>query len=145
MLDDPLIEELRGSLLLSTDRSRIDVGTSLRLLHGTFWAAGMDRADLARAIRNSVCLGVYEHGRQVALARVVTDLATYAYLTDVVVAEDYRQRGIGSWMVEVILAHPSLQRLRRIALLTRDAQSLYARYGFTVGVRGTSTYMERLG
>jgi ribosomal protein S18 acetylase RimI-like enzyme len=60
-------------------------------------------------------------------------MATYAYWTDVVIAEAYRGRGLGRWLSECMLGHPDLQRLRRVALLTRDAQELYVRVGFTVG------------
>jgi ribosomal protein S18 acetylase RimI-like enzyme len=70
-------------------------------------------------------------------------LATYAYLSDVIVHEDCRGRGFGSWMIEAILEHPDLQRLRRIALFTRDARELYERYGFAEGSTSTSVYMER--
>jgi N-acetylglutamate synthase-like GNAT family acetyltransferase len=75
---------------------------------------------------------------------VVTDLATYGYVTDVVIVEDRRGKGLGEWMVECILAHPDLQRLRRLALLTRDAPDLYARFGFTAGPVSLG-YMELPG
>jgi GNAT superfamily N-acetyltransferase len=91
-----------------------------------------------------VCVGVYDtakNDQQLAFARVITDLATYAYLTDVVVAPAARGKGLGSWMVEAILAHPDLQGLRRFALLTRDAHELYKKFGFSTDMP-TSTYME---
>jgi len=138
--DRPLTLE-RGGRILTTDRARIDVDAALALLRGTFWAGAMPRDTLARAIANSVSFGVLEADRLVAFARVVTDLATYAYWTDVVVAEDRRGSGIGQWLTESMLAHPGLQGLRRVALMTRDAQALYERLGFRVGSSG-STYME---
>lgn len=101
----------------------------------------MTREQLERAIENSVCVGVYDGMRQLAFARAVTDLATYAYLTDVIVAEVARGGGIGSWMVEAMLEHPDLQGLRRIALFTRDARRLYERYGFSTDPPA-SVYME---
>src|SRR6266571_554091 len=73
--------------------------------------------------------------------RLSTDLATYAYWTDVVVAETHRRRGIGTWLSETMLAHPQLQGLRRVSLLTRDAARLYAKLGFTPS-SGSLTYME---
>jgi ribosomal protein S18 acetylase RimI-like enzyme len=112
------------------------------MLRDSHWGGAVSADVLARAIANSLCVGVYEGERQLAFARAVTDLSTYAYLTDVIVAADTRRRGIGSWMVEEILAHPDLQGLRRIALLTRDAQALYERFGFSTRM-ATSTYMER--
>jgi len=77
----------------------------------------------------------------IAFGRAITDLATYAYWTDVVVAEAYRRQGIGRWLSETMLAHPQLQGLRRVSLLTRDAASLYTQLGFTQSA-GSLTYME---
>lgn len=140
MQDEP-IEFHAGEFTISTDRARLDVDAALALLHRTDWAAQMPRAVLARAVANSVCFGVYRGRELVGLARVVSDLSTYAYLTDVVIGEGHRGRGLGRWLVECILAHPDFQNLRRIALLTSDAQDLYARFGF--GPPRAVTYMER--
>jgi ribosomal protein S18 acetylase RimI-like enzyme len=141
-MNDQLVQERRGSLLLSTDRTRIDVDAMLALLRAAHWGAGVTREKLVRSIENSLCVGVYDGARQLSFARAVTDLSTYAYLTDVIVVDDARGRGIGSWMVEALVAHPDLQGLRRMTLLTRDAQALYERFGFTTEPTA-STYMER--
>jgi ribosomal protein S18 acetylase RimI-like enzyme len=143
MLNDVLVEQRRGQLVLSTDRSRLDVDAILAMLRASHWGGAMTKPMLTRAIENSVCFGVRDGDRQLGFARAVSDLATYAYLTDVIVEEHARGKGIGSWMVEAILAHPDLQGLRRIALYTRDAQRLYERYGFTTD-RPKSIYMELL-
>lgn len=141
-MDDVTVEQRRGELLLTTDRARIDVDRVLAMLHASHWGAGMSRRSLERAIANSVCVSVFDaSGKQLAFARAVTDLSTYAYLTDVIVAEDARGRGLGKWMVEVITAHPDLQGLRRMALWTRSAKGLYERYGFSTEMPA-STYME---
>jgi ribosomal protein S18 acetylase RimI-like enzyme len=103
----------------------------------------MPRERLERAIENSVCFAVYDaSGRQLGFARAVTDLTTYAYLTDVIVSESDRGRGIGSWMIEAVLVHPDLQGLRRIALWTRSARALYERFGFTPPENLASTHLE---
>jgi GNAT superfamily N-acetyltransferase len=141
-MDDMTVEERRGDLLLSTDRARIDIDAVLAMLRGSHWAATMTHASLERAIANSVCVGVYEAGTQLAFARAVTDLTTYAYLTDVIVAEDARGRGLGKWMVEALIAHPDLQGLRRMALWTRNARGLYEQFGFSTALPANSTYME---
>jgi ribosomal protein S18 acetylase RimI-like enzyme len=138
---DQVVERERSGLILSTDRSRIDLGVVLEMLLQSHWGGAMTRERLERAIENSVCVGVYDGVRQLAFARAVSDLATYAYLTDVIVAEAARGRGIGTWMVEAILEHPDLQGLRRIALYTRDARRLYERFGFSTD-RPASVYME---
>jgi len=143
-MHDTLVEQRRDSFLLSTDRARVDRDAVLAMLHRSHWGASVTRDILERAIENSITVGVYADRTQLGFARVVTDLTTYAYLTDVIVDESARGQGIGSWMVEAIVGHPNLQDLRRIALLTRDAQALYAKFGFTTDMP-VSTYMERRG
>jgi GNAT superfamily N-acetyltransferase len=141
MRDEPR-EWVREQYVISTDRGRLD----LDMVHGyvstSYWAAGMPRAVLERAVENSLIFGIYDGSRQVGFGRAITDLATYAYLSDVFVLEAYRGRGLSKWLMECVLAHPGLQGLRRFALFTRDAQGLYERYGFGPP-RGASTYMER--
>jgi len=142
-MHDRVVEQRRGELLLSTDRARIDIDGVLDMLHRSHWGSAITRNILERAIPNSVCIGVYHGVRQLAFARAITDLATYAYLSDVIVLEEARGQGLGSWMIEAILGHPDLQGLRRIALFTRDARELYERYEFAVGSTSKSIYMER--
>ena len=138
---DRIIEVRRGDLILSTDRSRIDIDAVFVMLRASHWGGAVTRDILDRSVENSVCVGVYRGGEQLAFARAVTDLATYAYLTDVIVAPNVRGSGLGSWMVETFLTHPDLQGLRRITLLTRDAQRLYEKFGFSTKMPA-STYME---
>lgn len=141
MRDDPQ-EWVRGQFVISTDRARLDLDAVHQYISTSYWAAGMPRPVLERAVENSLNFGIY-HGRdQVGFARAITDLATYAYLSDVFVVEAYRGRGLSKWLMECVLAHPDLQGLRRFALFTRDAQGLYERYGFGPP-RSASTYMER--
>jgi len=141
-MDDQLIEAARADLTLSTDRSRIDIDAVLAMLRSSHWAGSMTRPQLERAIANSLCVSVFSSDVQLGFARAVTDLSTYAYLTDVIVADSARGRGIGSWMVETILMHPDLQGLRRIALWTRTARALYERFGFSPADVPASTYLE---
>ena len=143
-MNDTPIELRRGSLSLTTDRRRLRPSAVLDLLRTTHWAESLTTDALDRAIQNSVCFAIFDGDALVAFARAITDLATYAYWTDVVVAEEYRRRGIGRWLSEVMLAHPELQGLRRVALLTRDAASVYDKLGFTIGA-GDLVYMEYRG
>jgi GNAT superfamily N-acetyltransferase len=141
---DQVFEQSRGPLLLTTDRQWIDLDAVFAMLSVEHWGGQITRPVLERAIENSVCVGVYDTAngdRQLAFARAVTDLATYAYLTDVVVGPEARGKGVGSWMIEAVLAHPDLQGLRRFALLTRDARELYKKFGFSTEMP-VSTYME---
>ncbi|MBI3541963.1 MAG: GNAT family N-acetyltransferase [Deltaproteobacteria bacterium] len=127
-------EWFRNGFTVSTDRAKLDVDAIHAFLSSSYWAAGIPRATMERSLEGSVCFGVYQTsagGRLVGFARVVTDHATFAYLADVFVVESHRGRGLSKWLIECVLACDELQGLRRWMLATRDAQGLYARFGFT--------------
>jgi len=120
----------RGPFVLSTDRERLDVALIHRFLSATYWAPNVTEDVVRRSIAGSLCVGVYEDGRQIAFARAVTDHATFAWIADVFVLEPWRGRGVARWMVEALRAHPSLAGLRRWLLATRDAHHVYEGCGF---------------
>jgi GNAT superfamily N-acetyltransferase len=122
---------MRSAYTISTDPSRLELETIHAFLANSYWARGIPRDILDRAISNSLCFGLYEGSRQIGFARVITDKATYAYLADVFVLESYRGKGLAKWLVQVILSHPELSGLRRWGLVTRDAHGLYSQHGFT--------------
>src|SRR5216683_915558 len=119
-----------GRFLISTDRSMLDLGVIHGFLAESYWAAGVSRETVARSIENSLCFGVYHGPQQIGFARVISDYATFAYIADVFVVEPYRGRGLAKELMATILAHPDLQGLRRWNLGTRDADALYAQFGF---------------
>jgi GNAT superfamily N-acetyltransferase len=121
----------RGDYVLSDDSARLDLPwVHAYLAEKSYWARNIPMAILEKAVRNSVCYGIYRNGGQVAFARVVTDKATFGYLCDVFVDEAARGRGLAQWMVECILKEPEFAELRNWTLYTRDAHGLYARFGF---------------
>jgi GNAT superfamily N-acetyltransferase len=116
---------------ISTDAGRLDHAVIHRFLcQDSYWARGIPRSVMERSLRNSLCFGLYHQGAQVGLARVVTDYATFALLADVFVLESHRGLGLSKRLLDRVTSHPDLQGLRRWLLLTSDAHSLYARYGF---------------
>ena len=123
-------------------RDEIPVDQALALLHTTAWAGAMPRADLVRAMQHSVCVGAFDGDTLVGFGRAITDHVTFVYWTDIVVDATRRGDGIGKGLVRTLLAHPELQVSRRTALLTRDAQGLYAQYGFKEGA-GERSDMEK--
>lgn len=122
----------RDNFLISTDKSRLDLDVIHRFLsEESYWAQTRTREQTQTAIENSTCFGVYIDGRQIGFARVVSDQATFAYLGDVFIIDEFRGSGLSKWLMETILAHPDLQGLRRWILATRDAHGLYSQYGFS--------------
>jgi GNAT superfamily N-acetyltransferase len=131
-LGDAPIESVRGEYTISTDRSRIDVAAVHAFLSTSYWSPGIPEDVIRRGIAGAICFGIYRGREQVGFARVITDQATYAYLSDVYVLEAHRGRGLAKWMMQVVMSHPSLQGLRRFSLSTRDAHSLYKQFGFEI-------------
>lgn len=129
---------------ITTDRSRMCVETIHRYLsEESYWATGIPRALVERAMANSICFAALEGDATVGFARVVTDQATFAYLADVFVLASHRGRGISKRIMAAIAEHPSLQGLRRFHLSTRDAHGLYAQFGFST-LGHPDRHMEKL-
>lgn len=120
-----------NDLLLSTDQARLDRSWLFHVLsEEAYWSPGLPQVRFDRMLQHSLCFGLYRDGVQLGFARAVTDYATFAYLADVVVRAECRGQGLGQWMMQGVLAHPDLQQLRRMMLVTRDAHTLYQRFGF---------------
>lgn len=118
--------------LLSTDPDRIDLDRVHRWLStDAYWALGRSRETVAASFAGSIPYGVYAGGEQVAVARVITDRATFAWLCDVYVAPPERGRGVGTWLATAVRDHLAGLGVRRILLATHDAHGVYAKVGFT--------------
>ncbi|HEY2659280.1 MAG TPA: GNAT family N-acetyltransferase [Caulobacteraceae bacterium] len=108
----------------------------------SYWAAGIPLGTFRRAVENSLVVGAYDAaGEMAAMARVVTDSATFGWICDVFVDEAHRGAGLGRALMAYLKDHPDLQGFRRRHLATRDAHSLYAQFGFTP-LTGVQNWME---
>ncbi len=121
----------QDEFLISTDKAMLDFEVIHRFISTSYWAANMPKQTLKNAIDGSLCFGLYHCTEQIGFARVITDGATFGYLADVFVLEQWRGRGLSKRLMSCILSHPSLQGLRRMMLATRDAHGLYRQFGFT--------------
>jgi GNAT superfamily N-acetyltransferase len=132
----------RDGYLISTDKRLLDVAAIHGFLARSYWAAGVPLEVIERAIEHSIAFGLYEEKRQIGFARAITDRATFAYLADVFILEEFRGRGLGEWLIEAVMSHPELQGLRRWMLVTRDAHGLYRKSGF-VDLKTPASIMEK--
>lgn len=133
----------KNGFVVATDPALLDLDAVHGFLSRSYWAEGIPRETVARALRYSLCFGLYREKEQIGLARVISDFTTYAYLCDVYVLEPYRGKGLATWLMECVLRHPDLQGLRRFNLVTRDAHGLYRKFGF-VEPANPGGYMELL-
>lgn len=138
------LERQVGSYTISDDAARLDLHAIHAYLNRAYWSAGIPLAIVERAIRGSLCIGAYEGtGAQVGLTRLISDYATFCYVSDVYVLERHRGRGLSKAMLGMAIEHPRLQGLRRWSLVTADAHELYRQFGF-VAVAQPERHMERL-
>ncbi|MBQ4176901.1 MAG: GNAT family N-acetyltransferase [Lachnospiraceae bacterium] len=114
-------------------RENMDLQDIIRLLKSTYWADRRSEEQIRRSVLNSSCYGVYleEEEKLVGFARVISDYATTYYLCDVVIDQDYRSKGLGTALVSYIESLPLYRGLRGV-LITRDAHSLYRKFGYEV-------------
>lgn len=129
------MEWSRDQFRVSCDPARIDREFVGSFLAGTYWAKGIPQEIVDKSLAGSICFSLLDSGRQIGFARVISDRATIAYVGDVFVAPEYRGKGLGTWLVECVLAHPDLSGLRRWLLVTRDAHELYRKFGFRLLAR----------
>lgn len=133
---------MQPMFVISTEKTKLDAKAIRALLNQTYWAKGISEELVGLAIANSICCGAYSsNGEQVGFARLVTDLATFGYLCDVVVAEQWRGMGIGKSLTATLLDQPFAAQLRRIVLATKDAHTIYAPFGFQP-LGSPASYME---
>jgi GNAT superfamily N-acetyltransferase len=122
---------LRDGYELDDDRGRVDVDVVYHYLtEDAYWVPGRDRATIERLVRESTrVIGVYQGTELVGFARVVSDGSSMAWLGDVFVLEGHRGNGLGVELVREAVEHPAHRDVAWF-LNTKDAHSLYARFGF---------------
>jgi GNAT superfamily N-acetyltransferase len=126
---------------ISDEYALLDIALIHEFLRNTYWAKAIPRETVIKALENSLCFGLFHHDKQISFGRVVTDRATFAYLSDVFVIDSYRGRVLGKWLISCILDHPELQGLRRWLLATLDAHGLYRQHGFA-SLHNPERFME---
>ncbi|SCC68547.1 GNAT family N-acetyltransferase [Kosakonia oryziphila] len=120
----------KDGFLITTDVEKQDITEIHCYLTRSTWAAGIDRETVALSVQNSLNFGLFHDGAQIGFARLITDYATFAYLCDVYVLEEYQGRDLGRWLIACWHAHPLFEKLRRIMLFTSTAPWLYEKFGY---------------
>ncbi len=137
--------EKQSEFTISTDKSLLQIDVIHNFLHEeSYWANERTLEQTKTAIENSLCFGVYFDARQIGFARVVSDFATFAYIGDVFILQEFRGKKLSKLLMETMLDHKDLQGLRRWILATKDAHKLYEQYEFS-GLRFPERWMEKTG
>lgn len=137
------IDVKEGEYHITSDKALLD----LHAIHDylskeSYWAQNIPFDTVQKAVAGSLSFGVFHDNKQIGFARVITDGAVFGYLADVYILEPYRGKGLSKFLMRTILAHPDLQGLRRLLLVTSDAHGLYRQFGFT-DVPNPEKFMQR--
>jgi GNAT superfamily N-acetyltransferase len=116
---------------ITTDVGQIDFPAVHAYLTRSSWAPGIDPKTVRDGAENSLNFSLFDGEKQIGYARFITDYATFAYLCDVYVLEEYQGKNLGAWLIECVQSHPVTARLRRMALFTSTAPWLYEKFGYT--------------
>lgn len=138
----------KNGFYISTDKELLDKEVIHQFLDkDSYWANDIPFEFVERFIEGSFCFGIYDgepssnNSSQVGFARVISDGVTFAYLADVFILPDFRNLGLSKWLMEEIMTYEKLTTVRVFMLGTKDAHTLYNKYGFEVIDNSTNRFM----
>lgn len=134
---------VRDSFVLTDEPTESLVADTFRLLQTTYWSHKRPMEVVGRMIENSLCFALFSEEQQVGFARVITDYATTSWLADVVISESLQGQGLGSWVMQCVLEHPTIADTQFV-LQTGTAHEFYKQLGFEKSEALMSTPVDYL-
>ncbi|WP_408031912.1 GNAT family N-acetyltransferase [Tenacibaculum xiamenense] len=135
--------KIKDDLLFSTSHSDMDLDMIYGFIKESYWGQGRTFEEQKKAIENTLNFGLFHNEKQIAFARVMTDKVFFAYLLDVFVTEEERGKGYSKILVNEILNVPELKNVHKWMLATKDAHTLYEKFGFEL-VKRPNMLMEKM-
>jgi len=86
---------------------------------------------------------VWNDPQLIGFARAISDGIYRATIWDVIVHPDYQGAGLGRKLVETVLAHPRINRVERVYLMTTNQENFYQRIGFQSNATTTMVLFNR--
>lgn len=128
----------KGNYHIYDERNKVELAQVESLLKKSYWANKRDLETIQVSINNSICFSLFHNKIQVGFGRVVTDFASVAYISDVIIDPEHRGKGLGKWLVNIIVNDPRWRNIFQL-LVTDDAHSLYKKSGFSSSHKLMST------
>ena len=110
-----------------------------QLFQNEFWSQGRTLAEVKNMLANSdILIAVLDsNDKLLGFARVLTDFTFKAILFDLVVAPATRKHGIGQLIMDTLINHPALSRVKHIDLQCLPQMfPFYQRWNFTNDLAG---------
>lgn len=137
------MNRLKEDIFYSTSRADIDLDVIFTFIKNSYWGNLRTFEEQKTAADHSLNFGLFKEGKQIAYARVMTDRVFFAYLLDVFVIEEEQGKGYSKLLINEILNDHRIKDIDRWMLATKDAHSLYEKFGFE-GVKSPEKLMDRL-
>ena len=116
---------------IDDDRSRLDMDRIVAWLATSYWAGTQPEAAVRRSWDAAgVTLGLYHGDQMFGCARAITDFTRFAYLSDVYVEPEHRGHGLGRWLVQTMIDHPAVPRVRWVLHTHGATTRFYQEFGF---------------
>jgi GNAT superfamily N-acetyltransferase len=115
----------KNNYTISTNPNMLDVDMIHSFVSRSYWARGIPKELVIKSINHSFCFGMYDQGKQIGFARLITDFTTEAEICEVFVVESYQRKGLGKWLMECVISCPRLQGIRTLSLGTADGHDFY--------------------
>ena len=122
--------DLPKTYRFEADPASFDLALLHEVLSSSYWAEGLTRERMERAVSHSLCVGLFYGDEQVGFARAVTDFAHFVWIADVFVLPEHGGQGLARAMVSWFHDHPELAGVRRFLLATKDAHGVYEALGY---------------
>jgi len=115
---------------ITKNKDRIDRAAVVNYLtKESYWARNREPRKIEKSIENSLCFSLIDEGRFIGFSRVITDCATFSYISDLFILPEYQNRKYGTFLVESILNDGEIKDTFFV-LFTQTAHKFYERFGF---------------
>ena len=125
------LEFNKNGYVFNTDKKKLNTTVIHRVLSQNAFTKGVSFDTVKRSIKKSLCFGLYKEGRNVGFARIVSDYATISYISDIFIVEEHFSEELYSWMIESIMSHPELVKVKNWLIKNNNGYSVYDKFGFT--------------
>ena len=104
-----------------------------KLYKKQWWTKDRTKEEIKKMLKYSdiIIAIVNKKGRLIGFVRVLSDFVFKAEIYDVIVAKKYRGLGLGERLVQEVLAHKKLKKVKQFNLqCLEDMVPFYERFGF---------------